>query len=193
MRLCLLVVTTLLIARPLGAQQYPLVGDERRGFWIGFGAGWATADAQCGACNDGRLGGIGGHVRAGATISPNFLVGAEADGWSGGHQDVDEWMTFGSLTFTVHTSTIGGFYFKAMLGGMLFGADVGVDHISATAPAVGVGIGYEVPLGHRGTFIAPYVNYQMTSPVAISVNDAPMPSDEIKINLLHIGVGLIWH
>ena len=79
-------IPILLVALPVAAgAQINIPAPERHGFWLGGGLGYAGAKLSCGLCatEDSRIGGVSGYLRAGYTLSPAFLLGAEVDVWSG--------------------------------------------------------------------------------------------------------------
>ena len=74
----------LFAALPCLAQQ-PGNSQERKGFWIGFGAGYgsAMASASCEGCSGGgRDKGLTGFLKLGGTVNPRVLLGVESNAWT---------------------------------------------------------------------------------------------------------------
>ena len=53
------------------------------------------------------------------------------------------------------------------------------------------GIGYELDLS-RSVALVPYFNYLASTSVDVKVNGQPVPTSTISVNLLQLGVGLLW-
>src|SRR5437867_6722771 len=69
---------TLVAAAVLPATTALAATQEREGFWIGFGAGYGSANAKCDHCvATGREGGLAGFLKLGGTLNRKVLLGAE--------------------------------------------------------------------------------------------------------------------
>jgi hypothetical protein len=55
--------------------------SRRQGFWFNVGFGYGTADFNCDNCTTNREGGLSANLAAGGTLSSQFLLGVESDGW----------------------------------------------------------------------------------------------------------------
>ena len=182
--------TVLLAATTLCAQRR----SERAGGWIGIGAGPGNAGATCDECTSDRLWGFSGMVRAGGTITQNLLLGFETNGWLRSTDEIDSRLGFASLTATLFPSLATTFYIKVGLGGMSYYAQeqtAGGNELSALAPAVMAGIGYEIVIP-GAPVIVPYFNYLASTSVDVSVNGQAVPTSTISVSLLQLGVGLLW-
>ncbi len=184
--------TILLAATTLGAQTKR---NERAGGWIGIGAGPGNAGATCDECDSDRMWGFSGSVRAGGTITQNLLIGFETNGWLGSTDNIESRLGFASLTVTLFPSLASPFFIKIGLGGMSYYAQEQVaagDELTALAPGILGGVGYEVAVGNSNFVVVPYFNYLGSTSVDVSVNGQTVPTSTISVNLFQLGVGLLW-
>ena len=184
--------TVLLAATTLCAQSQSKY--DRAGGWIGLGAGPGNAGATCDECTSDRMWGFSGSVRAGGTITKNLLIGFETNGWLGSTDEFESRLGFASLTATLFPSARSTFHIKIGLGGMSYYAQEQVaagDELTALAPGVLAGVGYEFVVPGAPVIVA-YFNYLATTSVDVSVNGQAVPTSTISINLLQLGVGVLW-
>lgn len=126
----------------------------RDGFWFSGGLGYGTLGCQdCGS----REGGVSGGLSFGGTITPRFLIGVGASGWT--KTDQGATLTVGLVDARVrfYPQTTGGFFLTAGAGvGSITGSASG---FSATEQGPGMifGIGYDLRVA-RNTSITPYWN-----------------------------------
>jgi len=195
-RLIVITAVGVLAAAPLRAQPkglVPVSANPREGFWIGFGLGGGSIGADCSSCDSTREGGVTGFLRMGGTISRHLLLGGEVDGWVRSQNGANESMGFGSFVGSIYPSANGAFFVQLGIGGMTYTWDHGVDRLEATAPAGSIGLGYDFRVG-RMLSITPFVNALASSPVSFTFNGVKVPTGEdIKLNLVHVGLGLTWH
>ena len=190
MRAMILVATLLACAgNTVHAQSKP---NDRKGFWIGFGLGGGSAGLDCSTCSDERIGGGSGYLRLGGTLSRHFLLGFETNGWLHSEGGVDESIAFASAVLLWYPSAKGALYVKFGLGGMAYGADDGVDELTATAPSASLGVGYEVRIG-RNVSLVPYINSLASSAVDVEINGVAIPTEDFSMNLFQFGLGITWH
>jgi hypothetical protein len=192
----LIAVSTLcvLAAAPLEAQGLVEVHrNAREGFWIGFGLGGGSIGADCSSCSSDRTGGFSGYLRLGGTVSSHVLLGGEANGWARSENGVDETMGFGSFIATIYPSAAGAFFLKFGIGGMTYTAGQSPFKITATAPAGSFGVGYDIRVG-RMLSVTPFFNALASSAVRFDLNGVSVPTgQDLKLNLVQLGVGLTWH
>ncbi len=161
----MLAAALVLAAAPLDAQSAAPRPNTRHGFWIGFGLGPGSTGEDCSSCSNDRINGAAGYLRMGGTVSPHILLGGEADFWG---------TSFG-------------------IGGMTYTTDNGTNEMEATAGTGSFGLGYEFRVG-RNFSVSPYLSSVASAPVEFKLNGQPVASGEdIKMNLVQIGVGLTWH
>jgi hypothetical protein len=133
--------------------------SRREGFWLsaGLGVGGESFDAHDGlGWSDGKAGGMG-YLKLGGTISPNFLLGVELQGWTaqyygqGYDRDLGNLMAIGQW----YPSARDGFWFR---GGVGFARDhlryyggppAGTLITTRNGTAYSVGLGYDLPVGRR--------------------------------------------
>lgn len=167
---------------------------ERAGGWIGIGAGPGNAGATCDECSSDRMWGFSGSVRAGGTITKNLLVGFETNGWLGSTDEIESRLGFASVTATLFPIARNTFHIKIGLGGMSYYAQEQIaagDELTALAPAVLAGVGYEFVVPGAPVIVA-YFNYLASTGVDVSVNGQAVPTSTISVTLLQLGVGVLW-
>jgi hypothetical protein len=178
------------LAGPLAAQGLP---NSRQGFWIGAGLGAGSVGADCSSCPADRSTGFSGYLRLGGTVSPSLLVGAETNGWTHSESGQDQGMGFGSAVLYWYPGSTGALYLKLGLGGMSYKSTGGADEVTATAGAATVGIGYEFRV-QSNLSIALFLNSMASAPARFKVNGQVAPtSEDIRLNLVQVGMGLTWH
>ena len=195
-RLTLALALTVLCAGSLAAQKKPDPGanpNPRQGFWIGFGLGAGSVGADCANCDNSRTTGFSGMLRLGGTLSRHLLLGGETNGWIHSESGVDESMGFGSVVLLWYPSATGPFYLKFGLGGMNYVAKGGGNKLTATAGAGSFGAGYELRL-RPNMSLNLFVNALASAAASFKLNGVSAPSGEdIKLNLVQLGLGLTWH
>jgi hypothetical protein len=75
---------------------------------------------------------------------------------------------------------------------MTYTADDGVDQITATAPSISLGLGYEFRVG-RNISLVPYFNTLASSSVQVDINGTSLGTYDISVNVAELGLGLTWH
>lgn len=188
---------TVLCAGALAAQKKPdpaATPNPRQGFWIGFGLGAGSAGADCTNCDNSRTTGFSGYLRLGGTLSRHLLLGGETNGWVHSESGGDESMGFGNVVLLWYPSATGAFYLKFGLGGMSYTANIPViGKITATAPSGSFGLGYEFRV-RRNMSLNLFLNSLATSAAKFKINGTSAPTgDDIKLNLVQLGLGLTWH
>jgi hypothetical protein len=195
-RLIAVAAVCVIAAAPLKAQQrglVPVSPNPREGFWIGFGLGGGSIGATCPSCTTDRTAGVTGFLRMGGTISQHVLLGGEADGWARSQNGVNGTMGFGSFVASIYPSAAGAFFFQLGIGGMTYTEDDGINKITATAPAGSIGLGFDFRVG-KMLSVTPFVNVLASSAVSFNVNGIKVPTgQDLKLNLVHAGLGLTWH
>jgi hypothetical protein len=126
----------------------------RDGFWFSGGLGYGSLG--CDGCNS-RTGGLSGGVSLGGTITPRFLLGVGAEGWTKSESGAT--LTVNTLDARVrfYPQTAGGFFLTGGIGvGSITGA---VSGFSSTESGIGVimGVGYDIRFA-RNASLTPYWN-----------------------------------
>ena len=135
----------LVLGASTASAQHP---QTRKGFWIGFGAGWGSYGISCSGCSGlGRTGSYTGYIKLGGTLNPHLLLGAESIAWS--KTESGNTITAGNLTFS-------GYYYPQPASGMFLTAGVGFSRAEAsgggssagnTGPGLTLGAGYDIRVG----------------------------------------------
>jgi hypothetical protein len=186
---CSLGLFLVLAAGPLAAQR----PNTREGFWIGLGAGFGSVGTTCPNCSTDRTSGSAGYLRLGGTLSPVFQLGGESDGWFHSASGVNETLGFASFIANIYPSRTGAFFLKVGIGGMSYRADDGSGLVlTATAPSGTLGAGYDVRVA-RNFSLTPFINGLATSAVSFKVGGVTVTTDNFKVNLVQIGLGVTWH
>jgi hypothetical protein len=192
MRILILVATLAAIGSALPAQRGHRP-NSRDGFWFGVGLGTGSAGLDCTSCPTDRVNSVSGYFRAGGTVSRHLLLGGESNGWTHSVNGLDESIGFVSFVALYYPKATGAFYVKLGVGGMTYRSDDGTDVLTATAPSGSIGIGYEARIG-QNVSIVPFANALGSSPVTLKVNGEPLVTNEdLRLNLLQLGLGLTWH
>jgi Outer membrane protein beta-barrel domain len=143
--------------------------QDRKGFWIGFGGGYGSAEASadCEGCSGDREGSFTGFIKLGGTLSDKVLLGVEGSAWV---KEVDDTtLTLGAFTGTItfYPQASGGFFLKGGVGVSYVDTEVREGSFSASLNKTGwgvlAGIGYDVRVG-RNISLTPCVNFRYGKP-----------------------------
>ncbi|MEZ4456128.1 MAG: hypothetical protein R2882_06205 [Gemmatimonadales bacterium] len=180
---------------------------SRQGTWFGAGVGAGSGSLHCSIC-DSDVGsrGTGGYLRAGTTVSPRLLVGAELNGWmrsdEAGHQRVVALTGNGYW----YPNPRHGYYFKAGFGVSQYrqwNQDGNNDEVTVGLNGGGftgqVGVGYEVRVNPKTSFV-PYFNIVGSAKGRLATTRDDGTSFErnklpngANVLLLQLGLGVTWH
>lgn len=180
-------VASLALALCLTTQAAAQDDDSRRqGFWFNIGFGYGTADFNCDNCgNTSRESGVTANLALGGTLSEQFLLGVESDGWykkdSGVHNLFGNFMLVGYF----YPSPSADFFLKGGIGSAsyLFRNGTSVDD---NGLGFMVGGGYDIPIGRR-TSLSPTVAFNLGT-----MGDH-QGARGVKINWLQIGASITLH
>lgn len=84
------------------------------------------------------------------------------------------------------------FFLKFGLGGMTYKADFEVAEVTATAPSGSFGLGYEIRVGENVS-IVPFLNGLVSSSARLKLDGTPISTEDINLNLVHLGIGVAMH
>ena len=176
------------IAAPAEAQHI----DDRRGFWIGVGAGVASARVKCSFCSSDRKLGPSGYIQMGGTPSRHTLVGVEVSYWRVSPPDTTQEYANATAFIIIYPKLDLPFFFKGGFGLGRFAEEDGVgDVLSSTGFSLVLGTGYDFRIA--GSFWgAPFVNLILAPSQEGSRNRLGLTSD-ISQNLLQLGFKVGWH
>jgi hypothetical protein len=184
--------TTLLAALALAGG--PLEGQQVNlgRFWAGAGLGGASTGVNCDLCVGDRSEGFSGFLAAGVALSPKLRLGAEANGWFDGTDDVNQrLMLYGaSLLWSPNPSR--PWYFKGGLGLVRYHAgtdDPDDDGLSAGTLGLQLGGGYDLRFSERWS-ITPFANV-----IASTTGDLTSGSTivtDVNFTVLQLGAGITY-
>ena len=188
-RIVSLVATLGLLATlPLHAQR----ANTRAGFWWAFGFGAAQGRLVCEICADESHLDLSGTVRLGETLSPHWLLGGEATGWTNrGGGIISRRALSATIVALYYPWPKDAFYLKGGAGVAVYRAVDTVDAITATRPALELGAGYEWRIGPMFS-INPYLNYVRGIPGQLRFDGEPI-ADDAGVSYLQFGIGLVLH
>jgi hypothetical protein len=172
----LVVLLVITLAASSVAAQRP---NTRDGFWISFGSGVGSMKLG-GDVDIDRETSLSGYLRMGGTISPNFLIGAESNGWVKSNPSTRTLGFLGAVAMFYPSST-GSFYLKGGLG------LVTVDY-----RGVGSGFGASIGLGNEfrvGKNFSLNVFVNAIQGFGIYTN----LGNDLKPNWVQVGLGVTWH
>jgi hypothetical protein len=172
----------------IAAAQTP---PTRSGFGISFGFGAGSAGAECNSCSSERDGGLSGYLRLGGYLRPNVFLAAQTNGWVHSEDGVDETLGFLTGVALWYPNVASGLYLKGGLGLASYVATDGTDEISAVAPAMVVGGGYDFRVG-KNFSLTPFANYLRSMQGELKANDISTGFN-LSANLFQIGLGFTWH
>ncbi|NNG16058.1 MAG: hypothetical protein HKM89_06210, partial [Gemmatimonadales bacterium] len=135
-------------ALALGVTAQPVAAQSslNQGFWYGAGLGVGFAKTACTICVSDRHSSYSAYFRLGTTVKPNFLLGAEANGWMKDDAGIDRAM--GSLSaIALWYPNHGSLFVKGGLGVIADRLDDDDDALTSRALAVQLGVGYEFRIG----------------------------------------------
>ncbi len=186
MRILLGCATLLALGGHAVAAQAPVRGD---GLLLGAGVGRGWTRVTCSICRSVRGTALTANLRLGGQLLPGLVIGAEANGWMKGENDVDERMWGATAVAYWYPNRRGGLYWKGGLGLLSHRTEDDQDVFGTTAFAVQLGAGYELGLGSR-VYLAPYANVSATPfGGTLKFNGAEI-LDDANLVLIQLGVGL---
>jgi hypothetical protein len=178
---------TAVLATSANAQK----AQTREGFWIGVGMGVGSLGFGGDAVNDDRHAGLSGNFKLGGTISPQFLLGVETNGWT----DKTDGITTSAGVFSAvgyyYPMVRSGLYLKGGLGVLAVADNAPVNEGKAAGMAAQLGAGYDVRVG-RNFSLTPYANYIFSSGAELKVDGSATGAD-INPNIFQLGLGVTWH
>ena len=171
--------------------------QERQGFWIGFGLGYGSANANCGGCGSSdREGSVTGYFKLGGTLSQQVLLGVEGNAWT--KEEGGGRVTLGnaSLTLTFYPVATSGFFLKG--GGGLSYVDTSFSGegitVSASKTGWGLlgGLGYDIRIG-RNVSLTPCVNYYYGKVGDVSFADFGDVLPGFHHDVIDFALGITFH
>jgi hypothetical protein len=163
-----------------------------QGFWIGFGAGYGSADVSCDGCgNPDRLRPVSGFLKLGGTPSQQFLLGGEFDGWTRKSSGISEYLENALVAVYFYPWVEYGFFVKGGGGMASYLATGPGPDISGTGRGGIGGIGYDCRVG-KNISLTPVANVYFGKPGDLSANGTTVLTGW-KQNVLDAGLGITFH
>lgn len=153
--------------------------NTREGFWISFGFGAGSAKLG-GDVDIDRETALSGYLRMGGTVSPNFLIGGESNGWVK-TEPSDRTIGFLGPVVMFYPSSTGSFYLKGGLG-----------LVSVDYRGVGNGFGASVGLGNEFRVGKNFSLNVFLNAIQAFGFDTSF-GNHVKPNLVQLGLGVTWH
>jgi hypothetical protein len=132
--------------------------SRRQGFWlsVGIGVGGESFDARDGlGWSDDKTGGVG-YIKLGGTVSPNVLLGVEAQGWTAQYYGQGYDRELGSLMGIVqwYPAATGDFWLRGGLGWArdnlrYYGTPPSTITTGRNGTAFAIGLGYDARVGRK--------------------------------------------
>jgi hypothetical protein len=161
------------------AQQH---AQTRKGFWIGFGAGYGSYGVSCSGCSGlGRQGSFSGYLKMGGTLSPHLLLGGETNGWTKSENGASLTAGNASLSAYYYPNPVSGLFLSGGLGVSTVSASTGGASNSETGAGLKLGAGYDLRVGGN-TSITPVFNWVWGK-----------PQNDYKHNFFQFAVGVTFH
>lgn len=154
------------------AQGHP---QTREGFWIGFGLGYGSFDAED------QLDGLSLYLAMGGTLNQRVRIGGELNGWTREENGATLSLTSLDAVVQFYPSPTGGFFLKGGLGISQLELDLGIGgNSSRSGGNIILGLGYDGRVG-RNFSLTPFANL-----VAASF-------DGEDATVVQLGLGFHWH
>ena len=196
LRIALLAAALQLGLTTSGEAQHPQV---RKGFWIGFGLGYGSADVSCDGCaNSSRATGLSTYLKLGGTLNSKVLLGGEINGMtttssigvpSVGNVDVLVGAMSGTVTY--YPAVKSGFFVKGGAGFSLFNQTDAVNTLDGMGWGLLAGIGYDLRVG-TNVSLTPVANFYFGGPGNLTSGNTTVVSGTSQ-NVIDIGLGVTFH
>jgi len=124
-----------------------------QGFWIGGGLGYGSVSSSCDGCGSSDSeGGFSGLLRLGGTLSEQFLIGVESDGWYKSINGTNNSVGNLSAALYYYPSKSTGIFLKGGAGVAGYQAKNGSDKLDGYGVGLIGGLGYDIPIGSHSAF-----------------------------------------
>ncbi len=189
---------------PAGTAVPASPASARQGMWVSAGVGAGDANLHCRICaGEQPTRGTSGYLRVGTTVSPSFLVGAEANGWMRSDQDGRQRVLALTGNAYWYPNPRHGYYLKGGFGISRYRYSERENDVTTALTSAGlagqVGAGYEVRVNPR-TSVVPYVNLIGSARGRLATErddgthfDRDRLSTGAHLLFVQIGLGVTWH
>jgi hypothetical protein len=181
-----------LFAFPLQAQQGEAQQVKLGGFWAGGGLGGASTGINCELCVGDRSEGFSGFLSAGLSLSPKLRLGAEANAWFDGTDDVNQRLALYGASLYWSPNPERPWYFKGGLGLVRYHAgtsDPDDEGLSAGALGVQLGGGYDLRFSRR-LWLTPFANVIASTSGEMTSGNSIVT--DVSFTMLQLGAGLTY-
>ena len=165
--------------------------QAREGQFVSVGLGGGFDQISCDVCSGTPRSGLAGYVRFGGTLSERLLLAAEFDGWTRGDEGVRQYMGALMAVAVLYAAPEARFHVKLGAGGVGYRASEGGESLTALAPGVSAGLGYDYPISPTLS-ITPFANLVMAPFSSLDSNGEQAVSGA-TLALLQGGLSLTWH
>jgi len=195
-RSTLMAAALLLGLASIGQAQHPQV---RKGFWIGFGLGYGSADMSCDGCaSTSRATGLSSYLKMGGTLTSQVLLGGEIDGMTTTSSlglpsvgSLDAFVAAMSATVTYYPAVKSGFFVKGGAGFSMFNQTDAVNTLDGMGWGLLVGIGYDLRVG-TNVSLTPVANFYFGGPGNLTTGNTTVASGTSQ-NVIDLGLGITFH
>jgi hypothetical protein len=173
------------------AQQSEAPRVRLSGFWAGGGLGGASTGVSCTLC-DGRDTGLSGFLSAGFTLSPRLRLGAEANAWFDGQDDVDQRLALFGASLYWAPNPERPWYLKGGLGLVRYHAgtdDPDDEGLNAGALGLQLGGGYDLRFSRR-LWLTPFANVIASTSTEMTSGTAVVT--DVSFTMLQLGAGITY-
>lgn len=177
-------------ASSLSAQVKSKAAPLRQGFAGAVGAASSSVDIDCDGCERTATGGVAGFLRVGAHVNPQLFLGVEGVASTHDENELYEDVTYLLGVVQWYPTRTSNLFVKGSLGFASYTGDDLSDVIEISAPAFGIGLGYDLG-AIRGLALTPYVNYLATTEGPVKFNGTELDF-KASTSLLQVGLALTW-
>jgi len=181
------------VASPAAAQQ----ADDRKGLWLGLGAGGLWARSTCSICAADQASGLGGRVRLGGTISPKVLASVEGTGWRKRGGQVERKLLMVAALGSYYPLPDYGAHLKGGIGQYWYVEEDATTELTTQGLALELGAGYDIRIA-SGVSVSPFVAWvrsgfgNPTRRDKASGFTLPLLSD-MTVKFYQVGLGITLH
>lgn len=171
--------------------------QTRKGFWVGLGVGYGSADVSCDDCESGDREGSGaGFLKLGGTLNERVLLGGEVNLWTKEQEGLTVNLYNVSATVTFYPKPSGGFFIKGGAGLSFVDTElregntvISVDLGSGFGALAGAG--YDIRVA-RNISLTPAFNFYYGRPGNLKFGSETIATNW-KQNVFDVSLGITFH
>ena len=166
--------------------------QDRKGFWVSFGASAGSGECSQVRCSSTRKLGPAAYFGAGGTMSQQVLLGVEMDGWMNASPDTVRQYGIVTAVAQVYPSRSLPLYVKGGVGVGRYVEDPEAEALlSAAGFAYLLGAGIELPIGSSMS-LTPFLHFVLAPNLRARLGRVTQLQGPLDYNLLHLGMGVHW-